>query len=121
MTPAHARRPARSSQELPKDLAFALLSDKRRRYVLHALLREEGVATLRELRDRLATWEEGDDAAVEAELREEHLPQFEAAGVVAYYTASDVVELLEPANDLLPYLELAATDDFETDPQAETE
>lgn len=117
MNSAQARRSVRSSRsnhELPKDLTFALLSDQRRRYVLHALLREEGVATMRELRDRLVTWEEDvDDAELMSELREVHLPKFEAAGVLAYYTASDVVELLEPANDLVPYLELAATDDFE--------
>ncbi|SEP06559.1 hypothetical protein SAMN04487948_112113 [Halogranum amylolyticum] len=121
MTSAHARQSARSSHELPKDLAFALLSDQRRRYVLHALLREEGVATMSELRDRLVTWEDDvDGAEITAELREVHLPKFEAAGVVAYYTASDVVELLEPATDLVPYLELAATDDFQgdADPQS---
>lgn len=115
MTPSHARRSSQSREALSKDTAFALLSERRRRFVLHALLREEGVATLREVRTRLEQWEDGTDGeTIEADLREKHLPKFEAAGVLAYYTASDVVELLSPATDLLPYLELAASDDFET-------
>lgn len=122
MVPSHVRRTSRPRQELPKDLAFALLSDQRRRYVLHALLREEGVATMRELQQRLEAWEDGRDGTdIAAELRERHLPKFEAAGVLAYYTASDVVELLEPANDLIPYLELAATDDFDGDGPVDAE
>lgn len=119
MTASHARRSAESREALSKDTAFALLSDQRRRYVLHALLREEGVATMREVRTRLERWEDGiDGETIEADLREKHLPKFEAAGVLAYYTASDVVELLDSAADLLPYLELAASDDFETETRA---
>ncbi|SFK63844.1 hypothetical protein SAMN04487950_0317 [Halogranum rubrum] len=116
MTPSHSSRSSQSREALPKDTAFALLSERRRRFVLHALLREEGVATMREVRTRIERWEDGTDGeTIEADLRERQLPKFEAAGVLAYYTASDVVELLSPATDLLPYLELAASDDFRTD------
>ena len=115
MDTTHVRRsaPPRQSANLSKETAFELLSDRRRRYVLHALLREEGVATLGELTTRLERWETDTDSAdIVEDLRAVHLPAFEAAGVLAYYTASDVVELLDPAEELLPYLELAADDDF---------
>lgn len=118
MDTSHARRSARppQRQELSKDTAFELMSDQRRRYVLHALLREGGVATLGELTTRFQTWETDTDADDIAEdLRTVHLPQFEAVGVLAYYTASDVVELLDPADTLLPYLELATSDEFDAD------
>lgn len=100
-------------QALSEDTAFELLSDRRRRYVLHALFREGGVATLGELTSHLKAWETDADATDIAEsLRRVHLPKFEAAGVVSYYTASDVVELRDPAVELHPYLELVASEDF---------
>lgn len=115
MDTTHVRFPARSPQraELSKETAFELLSDRRRRYVLHALFREEGVATLGEVTSRLEAWDaDAETVDIVEELRAVHLPEFEAAGVLAYYTASDVVELLGPAEDLRPYLELTERDDF---------
>ena len=89
MDTTHVRRsaPPRQSANLSKETAFELLSDRRRRYVLHALLREEGVATLGELTTRLERWETDTDSA-EENIAQENIAEEDYAVVAGGLTGA---------------------------------
>ena len=89
--------------------AFDLLSNARRRGVLYAVSRD-GSATVAELAERIATWQDGHHSPkeVRTSLVHAHLPKLADAGVVEYDHEQGVVEPTSGADDLEPYLEKTA-------------
>jgi hypothetical protein len=93
---------------LSRDDLFEVLSNRRRRYVLHYLCRRDGEAVeLSDLVTQVAAWENGTDPeqlsyddrkSVHISLYQHHVPKMDEAGVVEYDQRSGVVELrVDPA------------------------
>jgi hypothetical protein len=110
----HAPSPS-EPEALSKDTVFSLLSNQRRRYAIHYLHRTAEPASLRDLTEQVAAWENGvtvDDLEykqrkrVYTSLHQTHLPKLVEAGVVEYDRDEDTVELTDRAAVLDAYLEL---------------
>lgn len=95
-----------------RDMAYTLLSSRRRRNVLHALTRG-GESTVSELSRQLAGWETGKSPeAVSSKerkrtytaLRQTHLPKLTKHGIIEYDANRGTVSLTERGADLQPYL-----------------
>lgn len=104
-----------SSNRLSEDDGFDLLSNHRRRYALHYMQQNGQQATLGELAEWVAAWEnEVDLAEISAAerkraytaLQQVHLPQMDEMGVVDFDERAGTVELDPAADDLDIYLEI---------------
>ncbi|MFC6824814.1 hypothetical protein ACFQEV_07375 [Halopelagius fulvigenes] len=100
---------------LTKDDIFSMLSNRRRRLVLHHLHRQSGTASVRELSQQVAAWENGVSTdelkykqrkRVYTSLHQTHLPKLDDIGVVVYDRDRGTVELTERAGQLEPYLNI---------------
>ena len=100
------------------DIAFGVLRNARRRYVLH-FLSEESPRELGDLAEQIAARE--NDTTVEAlsskqrksvytALYQTHLPKLADVGVVEYDRDRGVVWLADAAEQLDPYLDAGASD-----------
>lgn len=91
---------------------FDVLGEKRRRYVLYHLDRQEEPTPLGQLVDQIAAWENDTTAEhrnrVCTSLHHIHIPKLENAGVAAYDREANTVELFETVELLQPYLDIAA-------------
>ena len=97
---------------LARDEIYTLLSNRRRRNVIHSLL-DGRASTIGELASLLAAWENGrppDEVTskqrkrVYTALRQTHLPKLAEAGVLAYDEDRGSVELTPAGADLRKYL-----------------
>ncbi|NHX37537.1 MULTISPECIES: DUF7344 domain-containing protein [Halolamina] len=95
-----------------RDIAFTILSSRRRRNIIHALCRDEA-STVSELARQLAAWETGKSLeAISSKerkrtytaLRQTHLPKLARHGVVDYDVNRGTVSLTERGRELRPYL-----------------
>ncbi|MFC5367874.1 helix-turn-helix domain-containing protein [Salinirubrum litoreum] len=109
------------SQELSRDLVFATLSNARRRYVLHYLKRHGGPATIRQLAEQIAAWENGTTMAevtykqrkrVYTSLHQTHLPKLADAGIIESERSWEAITLSARADELDVYLEVVPKDDL---------
>jgi hypothetical protein len=100
---------------LSKDAIFSMLSNRRRRLVLHHLSRTEDPSSVRELSQQVAMWENDvtmDELTykqrkrVYTSLHQTHLPKLDDVGVVVYDRDRGTVELTETAGELQPYLNI---------------
>lgn len=100
---------------LSYDESFDLLSNHRRRYVLHYLQRNGEQATLGDLADRIAAWENeigveevsyDERKRVYTSLQQVHLPRMDELEVVEFDDREGVVETGPAAEDLDVYLEV---------------
>jgi hypothetical protein len=107
--------------ELSRDESFDLLSNHRRRYALYCLRQEGDSATLGELADRIAAWEnevETDAVSyderkrVYTSLQQVHLPRMDEMDVVEFDDREGTVETGPAAADLDVYLELVHSNDI---------
>ncbi|WP_228546309.1 DUF7344 domain-containing protein [Halegenticoccus tardaugens] len=99
------------------NVAFDLLSSRPRRCILYYLTHCAGAVELRELADQLVSWDEtaiDDHERIMASLYHVHLPKLEENGVLTFDSTQCLIELDETADELNPYLELAAEDDLQT-------
>lgn len=105
---------ASSDARLSQDEVFDLLSNRRRRYVLNYLLREDRPVSIQELSRELAMWEfdvDADELTDQQEKRiyvalyQTHIPKLEDVGVIDYDADASLVELTEEARQLQPYVE----------------
>lgn len=108
--------------DISRDELFSLLSNRRRRLVLHHLKsQEDGQADFRTLVDVIAA--EEFDVSVEqlswkqrkrvyTALRQTHLPRLAGAGVISYDKSRGTVELAEEAGEVRMYLEYVPEDDI---------
>lgn len=97
------------------DATLELLSNRRRRYALYYLRRQDGAVTVEELAQQVAAWEPDstpDEERVLADLYHCQLPRLDDAGAVDYDSADGYVSLVEPTDEpLTEYLELAAREE----------
>lgn len=109
--------------ELAREDVFDVLSNARRRQILHYLKRQDDRKRidLRELVDHVAAWE--NDKAIEevtaverkrvyTALRQSHLPKMDQAGVIVYDNMRAEVELTEAAREAQLYLEYIPEQDI---------
>lgn len=107
--------PNAQESALSQDVAFEMLSSRRRRYVIHALKQHDGAVAFRPLVEQVAAWENGlQPSAVSYEqrmrvytaLRQSHLPKLDANGIVSYDADRGTVALTDAASELEVYLEV---------------
>ena len=98
-----------------RETVFDILSNRRRRYVLHVLKGGEEPVEIRELSERIAAWENGclpervtskERKRVYAALHQSHLPKMDRAGVVRYDPDRGTIELTEDTAVFDAYLEV---------------
>jgi hypothetical protein len=98
-----------------RETVFDILSNRRRRYVLHHLRTEDGRTDIRSLSERIAAWENGREAErvtskerkrVYTALHQSHLPKMDRAGVVRYDPDRGTVELTEASAEFDVYLDV---------------
>ena len=101
--------------DLSEDDVFEMLSNRRRRFVIHALKRAEGPVDVSELSTHVTAWERGvDPDAVKYEdrrnvystLRRIHLPKLEEKNVVRVDEEANLVEPTPTLDDLDVYIEV---------------
>lgn len=106
-----------STGDVSYDDGFQLLSNHRRRYALQYLYRNGESATLGELAERIAAWENdirvgevssSERKRVYTSLQQIHLPRMDDMDVVEYDDRSGTVELGPAADDLDVYMEIVA-------------
>lgn len=109
------------SPSIDQELAFQMLSCRRRRHVLHYLRQNDGSATLRTLSRRIAAWENDTDpeeityqqrVRVYTALRQSHLPKMDDGGVVEFDADRSTVVLTDAATQLDVYLDVVPHDDI---------
>lgn len=113
---------AGDGRELTRDDVFEILSNDRRRCIVHYLKQhDDRRVDLRELVDYVAAWEtdtaidelDGDKRkSVYAAIRQTHLPKMEEAGIVEYEQLRGEVELTDCAREVELYLEYVPDDDL---------
>jgi len=113
-TDGEARGTARSGR-VDRETVFSILSNRRRRYVLHVLNGREGPIGLRELSERIAAWENGcrpegvtskERKRVYAALHQSHLPKMDRAGVVSYDPDRGTIDPTAATAEFDVYLEV---------------
>ncbi|MGM0604955.1 MAG: DUF7344 domain-containing protein [Halobacteriota archaeon] len=103
---------------LSRDTVFDLLSNSRRRFVLHYLKREDGPVSLSDLAAQIASVE--NDIPVEdltsqqrkrtyVSLYQTHIPKLEDAGAIEYDSESGLVILADGADEISGYFRQEST------------
>ncbi len=111
------------SAQLERGQIFEILSNDRRRYVIHYLKQQSDGTTiqLREVVDQVAAWENGTDVSgldsgdrktVYTALKQTHLPRLDEFGVVEYDHQRGEVTLTETADQVQLYMEYVPEDDI---------
>lgn len=111
------------SDTLDRGQIFEILSNDRRRYVIHYLKQQSDETTiqLREIVDQVAAWENGIDVSgldssdrktVYTALKQTHLPRLDEFGVVEYDQQRGEVILTETADQVQLYMEYVPEDDI---------
>jgi hypothetical protein len=104
-----------TEEDLSFDEVFDLLSNHRRRCVLHCLQQNGEQATLGDLADRIAAWENdiemekvsyNERKRVYTSLQQVHLPRMDDLNVIEFDDREGVVETGPAADDLDVYLEV---------------
>lgn len=109
--------------EIEREEIFEMLSNTRRRYVLHYLKqREHGKRVpLRDVVDQVAAWEQGTDISqvdsadrkcVYTALKQTHLRRLDEFGIIEYDQLRGEVELTDTAEEVQFYLEYVPADDI---------
>jgi hypothetical protein len=111
-----------STPELAHEDVFDVLSNDRRRCIVHYLKKHDGRRVeLRELVDYVAAWEtntpveelDSDERkSVYAAIRQTHLPKMEEAGIIEYEHMRGEVELTDCAREVQLYLEYVPGSDI---------
>ncbi len=112
-----------SDTGLERDEIFEILSNQRRRYILHYLKQQQAghEADLREIVDQVAAWENNTSIQeldstrrkrVYTAVRQSHLPKLDDTGVVDYDQQRGEVVLTDAARDVEVYLEYVPEEDI---------
>ncbi len=98
---------------LPRDEVFSLLSNRRRRYALHACKRTDDAIDVSDLAEQIAAWEQRKEVSeltsderhrVYTSMQQTHLPTMVEAGVVEFDGRN--VSLTERAETLEIYMDV---------------
>lgn len=111
-TPTHKTSGGGSVSDLPVSQIFDLLAHGRRRRIIQYLQQGVGAVHISDVADQVALWE-GEHTREHYErictgLIHVHLPKLADANVVQYNPDTETVALLQSADQLRPYLSLAA-------------
>lgn len=106
---------------IPRDQLFGMLSNRRRRWVLHALKQHEGeTVSFGTIVETVSAWEYDTDPAelswkqrkrIYTALRQSHLPKLDETGIINYDQHRGTVELTEGAQEVQLYLEYVPNHD----------
>lgn len=110
------------SESLSQGVIYDILSSPRRRFVLYYLREHGGEATVSELADEVAAWE--NDLAVDAlsdkqrkrayvSLYQTHIPKLAEVGIIDYDKDSGLVRMTDRANRVNRYLVAEEPDGFQ--------
>lgn len=111
-----------AEESLEREAIFEVLSNARRRCIVHYLKQHEGRRVeLRELVDYVAAWE--DDTTIRkldsdkrksvyAAIRQTHLPKLQDAGIIEYEHMRGEVELTDHIQEVQLYLEYVPNNDI---------
>lgn len=100
-------------QSFQRDVAYSLLSSRRRRNVLHALYESGGESTVADLARQLAAWETDQTPTTISSkerkraytaLRQTHLPKLAKYDIVEYDANRGTVRLTDSGREFRPYL-----------------
>ena len=114
-TTAPTTEPRSEIDDLSEDDVYEMLSNRRRRFVIHALKRAEEPVDVSELSTHVTAWERGvDPDAVKYEdrrnvystLQRIHLPKLEEKNVVRVDEEANLVEPTPTLDDLDVYIEV---------------
>ena len=101
--------------EITEDELFDVLSNRRRRYAVHLLEREDEPLRLGPLAEQIAAWENGIEPyavssaqrkRVYTALQQIHLPRMDEAGIVAFDDRAGLVEATEAMDAMDVYVDL---------------
>ncbi len=117
-----ATNSADSGTDIPRDQLFGMLSNRRRRWVLHALTQQDSEAvSFGTLVETVSAWEYERDPAelswkerkrIYTALRQSHLPKLDETGIINYDQHRGTVELTEEAQQVQVYLEYVPSHDI---------
>jgi hypothetical protein len=102
-------------QTLSRDEMFEMLSNRRRRYTLHYLYDTDEPATLSDLAEQVAAWENdtriqdisaSERKTVYTSLQQFHLPKMDETGAVEFDQRDGEVTITDAAQELDVYLEV---------------
>jgi len=114
-TAATADGPSRTEGELSEDEVFEVLSNRRRRFVIHALKRAEEPVDVSDLSTHVTAWERDVDPEevryedrrnVYSTLQRTHLPKLEEKNVVRVHEETNLVEPTPELENLDIYVEV---------------
>ena len=103
-----------NGDELSEDDIYGVLSNRRRRFVIHALKRKQGPVDISELSINIAAWESGkepneleyeDHRSVYSTLKRTHLPNLEENNIITIDKEENVVHPTPQLEDLDVYVE----------------
>ena len=104
-----------TAQPLRREDAFEVLSNARRRHVIHYLVQQDDRVTLRDLSEQIAAWENDVETVdvsskqrkrVYTALRQSHLPKLDDKGVVHFDADRGTVHPTDRMSDLKVYMEV---------------
>ncbi len=105
----------KSNSQLTENDLFELLSNQRRRYILHTLMRDWCAVTVGDLSQEIAAWEDdvdyeavtsSDRKRVYTALRQAHLPKMDKAGVLSFDKDRGIVEPTPALEDIEIYMDV---------------
>ncbi|WP_092919987.1 DUF7344 domain-containing protein [Halorubrum sodomense] len=114
-TTTRTNEPSRTGGELSEDEIFEVLSNRRRRFVIHALKRADEPVDVSELSTHVTAWERGIDPVdvqyedrrnVYSTLQRTHLPKLEEKNVVTVHEEENLVEPTPELEELDIYVEV---------------
>ncbi|RKD95817.1 DUF7344 domain-containing protein [Halopiger aswanensis] len=100
---------------LTEDELFEILSNRRRRHILHELMREQDTLDIGTLSQQIAAWEDGlemhevtssDRKRVYTALHQSHLPKMDEAGVVDFNQDRGTVSPTPVLEDVEIYMDI---------------
>ncbi|APW97418.1 hypothetical protein CHINAEXTREME_06370 [Halobiforma lacisalsi AJ5] len=104
-----------SEETLTEDELFEILSNRRRRHVLHELMQEDGGIDIGTLSEEIAAYEDGlelhevsssDRKRVYTALHQSHLPKMDEAGVLEFNKDRGTVEPTPALEDVEIYMDV---------------
>jgi hypothetical protein len=110
-----AEGPDDEVEEFSREVVFEMLSNQRRRYVIHYLLETDEESELREIARAVAAWENDKrpEAVTSQErrraynaLQQAHLPKMDDAGLIRFDSSRGTISASEDLDDLQVYLEI---------------
>ncbi|GAB3670762.1 DUF7344 domain-containing protein [Halopiger thermotolerans] len=113
--PDDRSEPVEADHVLTEDELFEILSNRRRRHILHELMREQDTLDIGTLSQQIAAWEDGlelhevtssDRKRVYTALHQSHLPKMDEAGVVDFNQDRGTVSPTPALEDVEIYMDI---------------